>query len=47
MDIGIFDETPDMNRAIAQSDVYYGDKSSVMYLFQKVNKPVIIQNVEV
>ena len=47
MDIGIFDETPDMNRAIAQADVYYGDESSVMYLFQKVNKPVILQNVDV
>lgn len=47
MDIGIFDKTPDMNRAIAQADVYYGDESSVMYLFQKVNKPVVLQNVDV
>lgn len=46
-DIGIYDETPDMNLAIAESDVYYGDMSSVMYLFQNVNKPVIIQNVEI
>lgn len=45
--IGIFDDTPDLNRAIAESDAYYGDGSSVMYLFQKVNKPVMIQNVEI
>lgn len=45
-DVGIFDDTPDLNRAIAESDAYYGDSSSVVYLFQKVNKPVMIQNVD-
>ncbi len=43
-DDGIFDDTPDLNRAIAEADAYYGDKSSVVYLFQKTNKPVMIQN---
>ena len=42
--VGIFDDTPDLNRAIAESDAYYGDKSSVVYLFQKTNKPVMIQS---
>lgn len=44
--VGIFDDTPDLDRAIAESDAYYGDGSSVVYLFQKVGKPVMIQNVE-
>lgn len=43
---GIFDDTEDLNRAIVESDMYYGDVSSVMYLFQKVKKPVMIQNVQ-
>lgn len=46
-DVGIFDDTPDLNRAIAESDAYYGDGSSVVYLFQKAGKPVMIQNVEI
>lgn len=46
-EIGIFDDTTDLNRAIAESDMYYGDTSSVMYLFQKVGKPVLIQNTEI
>ena len=45
--IGIFDETPELNRAISESDAYYGDGSSVVYLFQKAGKPVMIQNVEI
>lgn len=46
-DIGIYDDTPDLNRAIAESDAYYGDESSVVHLFQKVNKPVMIQNTDI
>lgn len=44
---GIYDDTADLNRAIAISDAYYGDKSSVVWLCQKVNMPVMIQNVYV
>lgn len=44
--VGIFDDTPDLNRAIAEADGYYGDQSSVVYLFQKTNKPVMIQNAD-
>ena len=45
-DIGIFDDTVELDRAIAESDMYYGDASSVMYLFQKVKKPVMMQNMD-
>ena len=43
---GIFDETADLYRAIAWSDGYYGDRSSVTMLFTAVQKPVLIQAVE-
>lgn len=44
---GIYDDTPDMDRAIAISDAYYGDCSSVETLYEKVGKPIMIQNVDV
>lgn len=44
---GIFDDTPDMNRAIAQTDAYYGDPGSVVALYRKTGKPVMVQNAEV
>ena len=47
MDIGIYDDTPDLNRAIAESDGYYGDGSSVVHLFRKVKKPVLIQDADI
>jgi hypothetical protein len=36
---GIYDDTPDPHRAIAYSDAYYGDGSSVVFLFYCVGKP--------
>lgn len=45
-DIGIFDDTPDMYPAIGLSDAYYGDWSSVVWLYQETGKPVMIQHVE-
>lgn len=44
---GIYDDTADLNRAIALCDAYYGDGSSVVQLCQKAGKPVMIQDVEV
>ena len=44
---GIYDDSADMNRAIALSDAYYGDRSSLVQLCQKVEKPVMIQNIEI
>ncbi|MDR2594980.1 MAG: hypothetical protein LBC87_09460 [Fibromonadaceae bacterium] len=43
---GIYDDTDDLNRAIALSDMYYGDKSSVMKLFEVARKPVVGQAFE-
>ncbi len=44
---GIYDDTADLDRAIAVSDAYYGDGSSVVQLYQQTGKPVMIQNVEI
>lgn len=44
---GIYDETADLDRAIAISDAYYGDMSSVVQLYQQTGKPIMIQNVEI
>lgn len=43
---GIYDDTADMDRAIAISDAYYGDASSLVQLYQQTGKPIMIQNVE-
>ncbi len=44
---GIYDDTAELDRAIAVSDAYYGDMSSVVWLYQKTKKPVMIQNCEI
>ncbi len=44
---GIYDDTADLDRAIALSDAYYGDWSSVVQLCQEKGMPVMIQDVEV
>lgn len=44
---GIYDDTADMDRAIALSDAYYGDRSSVVQLCREKGKPVMYQNVEI
>lgn len=44
---GIYDDTPDIDRAVVISDAYYGDGSSVVQLCQETGKPIMIQNVEV
>ncbi len=46
-EIGIYDDTPDMYTAIGLSDAYYGDMSSLVWLYRETGKPVMIQNVEV
>lgn len=40
---GIYDDSPNMERAIALSDAYYGDWSSVVHLYKMTGKPVMIQ----
>lgn len=44
---GIYDDTADINRAIALSDAYYGDGSSVVQLCREAEMPVMIQNVNI
>ena len=43
---GIYDDSPDLDRALVLSDAYYGDGSSLVHLFRKIGKPVMIQSVE-
>jgi hypothetical protein len=40
---GIYDDSEDLSRAIALSDMYYGDSSSVMKLFEAAGKRVLRQ----
>lgn len=44
---GIYDDTSDMNRAVAISDAYYGSHSSVVSVYKETGKPVIIQNIDI
>lgn len=46
-DWGIYDDTPDLDRAVVLSNAYYGDQSSVAQLCREAGKPVMIQNVEI
>lgn len=45
--IGIYDDTADMYPAIGLSDAYYGDMSSLVWLYRETGKPVMVQDVEV
>lgn len=42
---GIFDDSADMYRAFALSDAYYGDMSSVVELYRRTGKPVLVESV--
>lgn len=42
---GIYDDSADLDRAIVLSDGYYGDESSLVELYRKMEKPILIQNV--
>lgn len=42
---GIYDETPDPNLAMALSDGYYGDPSSLVTTYRETGKPILLQNV--
>ncbi len=44
---GIYDDTPDLNRAIALADAYYGDGSSLVKLCQEKGMACMIQDVEI
>lgn len=40
---GILDTSVDVHRAIAVSDAYYGDWSSLIYLYKVTGKPILMQ----
>ena len=40
---GIYDDTHELERAIAWSDAYYGDGSSLVFLYEKTGKPILKQ----
>lgn len=42
--IGIFDDSPDLNRAIALSSAYYGDFGSLLSLYGVTGKPMLLQD---
>lgn len=44
---GIYDDSADIDRAIALSDAYYGDSSSIVWIYQETGKPIMLQSVEV
>jgi hypothetical protein len=44
---GVYDDTADLHRAIAWSDAYYGDGSSVLRMYVATGKPVLRQNIGV
>lgn len=44
---GIYDDTSDMYRAITLSDAYYGDWSSMVELYKRTGKLIMIQNVNI
>jgi hypothetical protein len=44
---GIYDDTADLNRAIAMADAYYGDYSSVVQLCKKAGIPIMLQNMNI
>ncbi len=41
---GIYDDSPDFQRAVRIADAYYGTKSSVTELFLSMGKPVMLMN---
>ena len=41
---GIYDDTPDLHRAIACTDAYYGDGSSLVAMYEATGKPVMISD---
>ena len=43
-EIGIYDDTADLDRALVMADAYYGDPSSLVTLCKAIKMPIMIQN---
>ncbi len=46
-DFGIYDDSPDVDRALALADAYYGDPSSLVTMARAVKIPIMIQNPDI
>lgn len=44
---GIYDDTPNLARAIALSDAYYGSVSSLLVLYEATGKPMLIHKINI
>lgn len=44
---GIYDDSSDLDRAIVLSDAYYGDGGSLLELYKKTGKMIMVQNADV
>lgn len=44
---GIYDDTPDPNLAMALSDGYYGDPSSLLIIYRETGKPILLQDADI
>ena len=44
---GIYDDTENLDRALLVTDMYYGDESSLVEMYRKLGKPIMIQNVDI
>lgn len=44
--VGIYDDTADVHRAIALSDAYYGDDSSLIPMYGVTGKPIMMQDID-
>lgn len=44
---GIYDDSADLYRAMSIADAYYGDSSSVIYLWEKTGKPLLLDHVDI
>ncbi len=42
---GIYDDTADLHRAVLWTDMYYGDDSSLIYLYGVQGKPIVRQSI--
>lgn len=45
--LGIYDESGDMQRAVAVADGYYGDDGELMELYKATGKPIMLLNYEI
>lgn len=44
---GVYDDTPDLSRALVWSDAYYGDPSSLIGLYEAMGKPMMVQSLDI